>query len=371
MDLRAIIIEAAERLDLDYKKLAEQAGLPRATVHRYLNGKLDLTGSRISRLLSALNLVVGRPTKSYAEEVRQMRPRPKTLFMMPTTTKPVLRYPGSKWRSFRDLVRLIPPHEHFVSLFGGSGSEILRKPPSPLETFNDLDQNVANFFTVLRDPNKLARLKKMIAVTPAASEQTYEEAHDILHSRGRGGGSRGGTGRGVDVVDRAWAFVVASHQGFLTQSPSLPTQHKWRHARKPHGITESWLSLPQTLDAAAERFKLVQISQQSWEKVLAWADSPATMFVVDPPYLLGENSKEYYRNNMTADDHEKLLTALVGAKGFVMLFGFDHPSYRSRLKGWRKLTFRRRTSLGPSGDRPPRFEVVWMNYGEDGRRAGG
>src|SRR4051812_6712162 len=163
MDLRDIIKEAAKRRGADYKKLAAESGLPRATVHRYLHGKLDLTGSRIGRLLAALDLVVGRPTKSYQSEVRQMRPRPKALFMTATTIKPVLRYPGSKWRSFRDLVPLIPPHEHFVCLFGGSGAEMLRKPPSPLESFNDIDQNVTNFFRVLRDAGQLDRLKTKLA----------------------------------------------------------------------------------------------------------------------------------------------------------------------------------------------------------------
>ena len=355
VDLRAIIIEAAGRRAFDYKKLAVESGLPRATVHRYLNGKLDLTGLRLGRLLSALDLVVGKPTKSYKGEVRQVRPRPKALFMMPTATKPVLRYPGSKWKLFQHLVPLIPPHEHYVSLFGGSGADILRKPPSPLETFNDLDHNVTNFFLVLRNHDELQRLKQKLAVTPAVSEQTYKEAHAIIDA---------GSG---DPVDRAWAFVVASHQGFLTQSPSLRTQHGWRHARKPHGISETWLSLPQALDAAADRFKLVQISQQPWEKVLGWSDSPATMFSVDPPYRLADRN-DYYNHHMLPEEHQRLLSSLMAVGGFVMLFGFDDLQYRSSLRGWRKLVFRRRTSLRPTGDRPPRFEMVWMNYGQDGAR---
>ena len=48
------------------------------------------------------------------------------------------------------LVRLFPHHEHFVSVFGGSGADILGKPRSRLESFNDLDGQVYNLFCLLQ-----------------------------------------------------------------------------------------------------------------------------------------------------------------------------------------------------------------------------
>ena len=60
MSIREKVIEIAERKGFDYKKLADASGLPRPTVHRYFNGKADLTGGRIDKLLGVLGLAVGR-----------------------------------------------------------------------------------------------------------------------------------------------------------------------------------------------------------------------------------------------------------------------------------------------------------------------
>jgi DNA adenine methylase len=40
----------------------------------------------------------------------------------------------------------------YVERFGGKANVLLRKPPSTVEIFNDLDERVVNFFRVLRDP---------------------------------------------------------------------------------------------------------------------------------------------------------------------------------------------------------------------------
>ena len=143
---REKIIEFARRKGMDYKALAAASGLPRPTVHRYLAGKNDLTGARIDKLLDVLGLAVGRKTRT-KEEIHP----PPALFMEPIAgTRPILRYPGSKWRLMPNIIRMVAPHHHFVVLFGGSGSDILRKPPSPLETFNDLDGGIYRPFSSSR-----------------------------------------------------------------------------------------------------------------------------------------------------------------------------------------------------------------------------
>ena len=46
---------------------------------------------------------------------------------------------------------------------------LLNRPPSPIETYNDLDGEVVNFFRVLRDqPDELIR---RIALTPFSREE--------------------------------------------------------------------------------------------------------------------------------------------------------------------------------------------------------
>ena len=53
--------------------------------------------------------------------------------------------------------------------FAGSGAVLLNRPPSGVETYNDLDGEVVNFFRVLRDdPDELQR---KMALTPFSREE--------------------------------------------------------------------------------------------------------------------------------------------------------------------------------------------------------
>ena len=40
---------------------------------------------------------------------------------------------------------------HFCDVFGGSAAVLVNREPAPVETYNDLDSELVNFFEVLRD----------------------------------------------------------------------------------------------------------------------------------------------------------------------------------------------------------------------------
>ena len=71
--------------------------------------------------------------------------------------KSILQYPGSKWRIAKQIVSLFPPHHTYLEPYFGSGAVLFNKSRSDIETINDLDENVVNFFQWLKnDPEKLA-----------------------------------------------------------------------------------------------------------------------------------------------------------------------------------------------------------------------
>lgn len=351
MGIREKVIEVAERRGVDYKELADKSGLPRPTVHRYFSGKADLTGGRIDKLLDALSLSVGRLRRTFEE----LRPK-EFLFIEPLVgTKQLLRYPGSKWRLMPDLVRLMPRHQHYVVLFGGSGADILRKPPSPLETFNDLDEGVHNLFSVLQDADKLALLKNKVEATPAQSQRCYQEALATLRDS-------------QDVVLKAWAFLVASFQGFCVSAPTTQHPYHWRYAKRPHTTARNWTKLPDIVEQSARRFQLVQLSNQSWQDVFRKTDSKTTLFIIDPPYYPGTLANNYYAHNLTAQQHEELVTAVNKANGFVILSGYANETYAKELSRWRAIEFGKTTTMGINGKRGSRTEMLWLNYDETGRR---
>ncbi len=78
---------------------------------------------------------------------------------------------GGKFSHLRWLLPLLPQTHQYCEPFGGSAAVILNRPSSPVETYNDLDGEIVNFFRVLRD--KSEELVKAIALTPFSREEFY------------------------------------------------------------------------------------------------------------------------------------------------------------------------------------------------------
>lgn len=60
-------------------------------------------------------------------------------------TKPILRWPGAKWRIAKWIASYFPMHGTYLEPFFGSGAVFFTKAPSGTETINDIDNNLFNF----------------------------------------------------------------------------------------------------------------------------------------------------------------------------------------------------------------------------------
>ncbi len=78
---------------------------------------------------------------------------------------------GGKFSHLNWLLPLLPTCHHYCEPFAGSAAVLLNRDPSPVETYNDIDGEVTNFFRVLRD-NKEELVEK-IGLTPFSREEFY------------------------------------------------------------------------------------------------------------------------------------------------------------------------------------------------------
>lgn len=251
----------------------------------------------------------------------------------------LLNYPGAKWGMAKEIVSLMPPHRSYLEPFFGSGAVLFNKPQSAIETVNDIDGDIVNFFRVLREcPNDLA---EALALTPYARE-VFEDAHE---------------NRGSSEFDKAYRFAIRSKMGHGFKTYQKTGFKIDVHARENSYAVKCWNRLPGDLLQAAVRLKDVQIEHRPALDLIRKFNHDNVLIYADPPYLLNTRGGKQYRHEMNEQDHVQLLDALKQHKGSVILSGYPSDLYNRELSGWNVIT---RKAYNQNADQ--RTEVLWCNF---------
>jgi DNA adenine methylase len=244
---------------------------------------------------------------------------------------------------------MIPSHQVYVEAFGGGASVLLRKPPSFVEVYNDIDDNFVNLFRVIRDEEKFKRFYELVYWTPY-SRADFEYAKRKLRE-------------GVsDDVERAYYFFVVVRQAF-----SRDKDGGWAYGISSPKRPVDWDNFKKVLLPIHKRLSSVYIEHLDFRLLIPRYDSEKTFFYLDPPYYPGTRAKDIYRAEMTEKDYEDLFNLLLNIKGKVLLSGYYHPAFEVLEKaGWHRKDFLTYTSFPNTrvseNGRPQRIESVWFNY---------
>ncbi len=279
------------------------------------------------------------------------RPEPPAQFAANAPRAPFAWYGGKAYYA-QWLISHFPEHRVYIEPFGGAANVLLRKTLSEVEVFNDLDDRLVNFFTVLRDPERLAELVRLSYLTPYSRAQFTE----LIEGD-----------EPTEPIERAWWFFVRCRQalGGLGMSKLVPKSWAMslRSRRKMPEPVSKYLSAIEGLPDVAERFRQVAIECLPAVDLVKKYDRPETFFYCDPPYVPetrhGGAAKTYHEE-MSFEDHEALLAALKACKGKVMMSGYASELYDEQLKEWRRETIEATAQMANSGAK--RVEVIWMNW---------
>ncbi|SEG75162.1 DNA adenine methylase [Paenibacillus sp. UNC499MF] len=83
---------------------------------------------------------------------------------------------GGKNKLARRIIELMPKHSNYVGPFGNTASILLQKAPAKKEVYNDINEDVVNFFNVIQTDS--------LALYHACTKLPYSEAvyKDMLSS---------------------------------------------------------------------------------------------------------------------------------------------------------------------------------------------
>ncbi|MBE9008849.1 DNA adenine methylase [Pseudanabaenaceae cyanobacterium LEGE 13415] len=255
---------------------------------------------------------------------------------------------GGKFNHLNWLLPLLPEATHYCEPFAGSAAVLLNRPPSPVETYNDIDGEVVNFFRVLRDQQE--ELIQAIGLTPFSREELRIAAEESIEN--------------LTELERARRFFVRARQvrTGLAQTASVG---RWAHCKLTSragmaGAVSRWLGSVEGLSEIVQRLLRVQIENTSAVEVIQRYDSEETLFYCDPPYPHdSRGDANAYRYEMSDRDHEALAETLRSVKGKVALSGY-HCSLLDKLyKDWNCVDAPSKQCMSV---KQPRIEVLWTNY---------
>lgn len=270
------------------------------------------------------------------------------------------RYFGGKGNLVYKLLQFIPEHKYYIEAFGGGASLLFAKKPVPIEIYNDIDKNLFTFFRVLQDPKKFMRLAFLCNLTPY-SRDFFNFCKETLNETD-------------DEVERAWKFWVMARQSYGGTLDNWNPIYKSidRGVAKPIYL---YLRAIENLERFHERMRTVVVENKDWYELLNQYeyDFHEEFIYLDPPYLPETRKSGEYANEMTYEDHEKLISWLIEntKKRRAMLSGYDNKLYQNLEKhGWKKICFevqchivgKNRAAKNMEEEEKKRIECIWINY---------
>jgi len=255
---------------------------------------------------------------------------------------------GGKFSHLGWLLPLLPDCHHYCEPFAGSAAVLLNRAPSPVETCNDIDGEVVNFFEVLRDQKE--QLIEAIGLTPFSREEFYKAVTR--------------NGNEISTLERARRFFVRARQARtgLAQTASLG---RWANCKNTSragmsGVVSRWLGSVEMLPQIALRLLRVQIENRPATEAVELYDDSRTLFYCDPPYLHEtRGDSKAYGFEIDEQQHRKIAAVLRRCKGKVAMSGYRCDLMDHLYEYWRRFDapVKHCHSI-----KELRQECLWMNY---------
>lgn len=245
------------------------------------------------------------------------------------------------------LIPRFPDHEIYVEPFIGSAAVLLQKPRSAREIVSDLDGDLVNFLSQLRD--------KWYVLKPMCQGDYDREFYRF---------ARRNFMRIADPLEAARHFFTYNRQAYR----NLPKTPTWDPIKG-----SAFRNAVNAFPSAAARLAGVEIKRMHYRTaLLLHGDAPNAFSYLDPPYLFPERPDSMrqrfraggiYRFDMgEVEKHLELLRLVKTLRGKVMISGYPSDLYDRELEGWR--VEEKKVMSAQAGDwlRRERTEVIWMNY---------
>lgn len=262
-----------------------------------------------------------------------------------TRQKSPISWVGGKYHMAPIIVSLFPSHDHYIEVMGGALHVFFRKTPSRLETINDVNVDLMNFWMVCRDHN--SELRDKLSWTPY-SRRLFDQWKN--------------TPLPADPIERAarWFYLNAAQYSAVFHGG-------WSYLRSPADCgtppPTRFRRRIERLEAVRDRLAHIQIECVDYREMIErFGGKEANLLYIDPPYF---GFERHYIDIFTEEDHRVLAELLYEVKAKVILSYGDHPFIRVLYKDWSIRSFevvRPSAKVSEGEEKPKALELLLTNY---------
>lgn len=266
-----------------------------------------------------------------------------------TGVLPPFPYVGAKVRLTDWILSYFPPHRIYVEPFGGSGTILLAKEPSPVEIFNDLNEGIINLYRVLQDKEKRDRLIDRYCSMPF-SESEFKYSRDYMKS----------PPTCYADWEHAYHWYYCAVMAF--------SGNIGREGRSVTMVLDTQISTKidrasGRLKDASDRLKPVRLMCRDAIRIIKSISSGDCLLYLDPPYTHDSTGMRY----LFDVDQPILIDSLLTNKSKIILSGYPNDEYkRLEENGWARydseIDSLVRTQYRESfQENKTRVESLWIN----------
>lgn len=263
-----------------------------------------------------------------------------------------IKWVGGKSRLRKYIVPLIPTHTCYVEPFAGAAWVLFGKPPSDVEILNDKEQELINFFRVVKEqPEALIASFEWELVSRAEFERLAGLDPAQLTDLQR--------------AHRFYYLIMAGWGGELHYPRFQTSVTDGGHGNRLFGALKT---LRQRLEPIHKRLSTVIIENLDWQECLDRYDREGTVMYIDPPYP--DNGCNYSYNMRDWAAHEALAERLGRARCKWILSSYDKPEVRALFSRYFPTPVQSSSGMNAEKNGSTRVlnkEILITNYAPPGR----
>lgn len=258
-----------------------------------------------------------------------------------------IKWVGGKSRLRKYIIPLIPAHTCYVEPFAGAAWVLFGKRPSDVEVLNDKEQELINFFRVVKDrPDELIASFEWELVSRAEFERLAGLEPLQLTE--------------VQRAHRFYYLIMAGWGGELRYPRFQTSITDGGHGNRLFGAIKT---LRERLEPIHRRLSTVIIENLDWQDCVDRYDRKGVVMYVDPPYP--GNGCNYSHNMRDWDAHETLSKRLGRSRCKWILSSYDKPEIRELFAQHFVLTVQSSSGMNTQKDGSTRVlnkEIIITNF---------